>query len=142
MEIKFKETMLALNEYFTELKDLRNAGLDLIKFDAHKSLYNIVVKNLIETFGFDEAGVMVQNAYEGKISDAELNHLYKIVCPTETEISGPEPDSEVKESEENAPMYFVDDKPVSKEEYEEALKDVERVFASFSHDWLLRNILG
>ena len=141
MEIKFKETMLALNEYFTELKDLRNAGLDLIKFDAHKSLYNIVVKNLIETFGFDETGVMVQNAYEGKTSDAELNNLYEIVCPAEVELSGPEPDPEVKESEENVPMYFIDDKPVSKEEYEEALKDVERVFASFSHDWLHKNIL-
>lgn len=142
MEIKFKETMLALNEYFTELKDLKNAGLDLIKFDAHKSLYNIVVKNLIETFGFDEAGVMVQNAYEGKISDAELDHLYEIVCPMETEFSGTEPDPEVKESEENVPKYFIDDKPVSKEEYEEALKDVERIFASFSNDWLLKNILG
>ena len=141
MEIKFKETMLALNEYFTELKDLKNAGLDLIKFDAHKSLYNIAVKNLIETFGFDEANIMIQNAFEGKVSDVELDNLYKIVCPMETEFSGPEPDPEVKESEEDAPKYFIDDKPVSKEEYEEALKDVERIFASFSNDWLLRNIL-
>lgn len=141
MEIKFKETMLALNEYFTELKDLKNAGLDLIKFDAHKSLYNIAVKNLIETFGFDEANIMIQNAFEGKVSDVELDNLYKALCPVEINHYGPEPDPEVKESEENAPKYFIDDKPVSKEEYEEALKDVERVFASFSNDWLLRNIL-
>lgn len=136
MEIKFKETMTALHEYFTELKDLKEAGLDLIKFDAHKTLYNIVIKNLIEQYGFDEAGVMIQNAYDGKISDSELKELYHLVEVNDEEDISEEP---VKEE---APKYFVDDKPVTKEEYEKALEDVERVFASFSNDWILRNILG
>ena len=137
MEIKFKETMTALHEYFTELKDLKEAGLDLIKFDAHKTLYNIVIKNLIEQYGFDEAGVMIQNAYEGKVSDSDLDALYHLVRIASSEESVPE-----EPVKEEAQKYFVDDKPVTKEEYEKALEDVERVFASFSNDWILRNILG
>lgn len=137
MEIKFKETMTALHEYFTELKDLKEAGLDLIKFDAHKTLYNIVIKNLIEQYGFDEAGVMIQNAYEGKVSDSDLDALYHLIGAANTDENIPE-----ESIKEESPKYFVDDKPVSKEEYEKALEDAQRVFASFSNDWILRNILG
>lgn len=137
MEIKFKETMTALHEYFTELKDLKEAGLDLIKFDAHKTLYNIVIKNLIEQYGFDEAGVMIQNAYEGKVSDSDLDALYHLIGAANTDENIPE-----EPVKEESPKYFVDDKPVSKEEYEKALEDAQRVFASFSNDWILRNILG
>ena len=80
---------------------------------------------------------MIQNAYEGKVSDSDLDALYRLVGIASSEESVPE-----EPVKEEAPKYFVDDKPVTKGEYEKALEDVERVFASFSNDWLLRNILG
>lgn len=140
MEIKFKETMAALHEYFTELKDLKNAGLDLIKFDAHKSLYNIVVKNLIETYGFDEAGAMVQYAYDGKVTEEDLDTLFRVVCPVDTTpVPAPEEDNTPVETCEGS-NYFVNDKPVSKKEFDEAMQAMEKRISAMSDNWLLRNI--
>lgn len=150
MEIKFKETMTALHEYFTELKDLKNAGLDLIKFDAHKTLYNIVIKNLIDTYGFDEAGAMVQYAYDGKVSEEELNNLFAVVCPEpDDKYSEPENTDVPSETGENSSNYFVNNKAVSKKVFDEAIRafnedmrTMNKRIDEMSDSWLLRNIFS
>lgn len=139
MEIKFKETMNALCEYFAELKDLKTAGLDIIKLAPHKSLYNLYLRELIETYGLEVTDLMLQKAYEQQLSDKEIDSLWTFIFD-ETNVNAAEPETPVDNS---TAKYYIDDKAVTKEEYEKALDEVEkRVFTSFSNDWLIKNIFG
>lgn len=99
-----------LREYFTELKDLQNAGIDLTKLEAHQLLYSLFLSYLIETTSLSDAlkiGEFAQSNTE--INQSTLEKLYN-----DLEVNN-KVMSQVTEN------YTVNGKEVSKEAYYEVM---------------------
>ena len=162
----FKETVRSLAAYFEEVKSLKEAGLDLMKFDAHNSLYKMLLERLIGTYGYNEMIAMLKYADENKTTDRDLEILYDLLYPSD-EHPRPVMDEEEKEvpceeglgklQEENdecAPKqeyekpaftakFFINDEEVTEADFNRATKTMmERREKFLPDDWLLRNILG
>lgn len=157
----FKETVRSLAAYFEEVKSLKEAGLDLMKFDAHNSLYKMFLERLIETYGYNEMIAILKYADENKTTDRDLEILYDLLYPSDEH---PRP---VMDEEEKGTPYKAEDAPCEKEcvkEYEKPtftakffINDEEVTEADFNkatkammerrekfvpEAWLLRNIFG
>lgn len=147
----FKETVRSLAAYFEEVKSLKEAGLDLMKFDAHNSLYKMLLEHLIETYGYNEAIAMLKYADENKTTDRDLEILYDLLYPSDEH---PRPMLDEEEKDECAPKkeyekpsftakFYVNNKEVTEEEFDKAVKTMQEHREKFlPDDWLLRNILG
>ena len=162
----FKETVRSLAEYFEEVKSLKEAGLDLMKFDAHNSIYKMYLGLLVETYGYNEMIAMLKYADENKTTDRDLEILYDLLYP---QVENPRPvtDEEEKnspceeglgklpeEKDECAPRneyekpaftakFFINDEEVTEADFNKATKAMlERREKFLPDDWLLRNILG
>lgn len=130
-----KKTVCAIAEYFEEVKSLKEAGLDIVKFAAHKQLYDMFMLGLIETFGFHEAMAIIKNANEGRTSDRDIEILHNLIFPEA--VSEPEFVEEQKEPEveQKKPVnreekritssYFVNDKEVDRETFLKFAEDFE-----------------
>ena len=149
--MNFKETVVSLAEYFAEVKSLKEAGIDIVKLDAHKKLYDIVLQQMIAFYGFHETAAIVKNAFDGKMSDHDLDVLTDLIFPTtepaETEQMGEQnvEDSsyEAPQVSETSPKYFINGKEVTAEEFDTMTKKFEDGFnIRFTNDWLLRTLLG
>lgn len=126
----FFTVMHNLADYFSEVKSLKEAGIDIHKLDAHKRLYDMHLQNLIGVFGLNETIAMVNQAYAGKVSQKDLEVLYDLLYPITDETNVPfkeeEPDRNQVESkpEYEAPtvMYTVslDDHKKMKQASEES----------------------
>lgn len=162
----FKETVRSLAAYFEEIKSLKEAGLDLMKLDAHNSLYKMLLERLIETYGYNEIIAMLKYADENKTTDRDLEILYDLLYPSD-EYPRPMLDEEEKDApceEGLGKLPEEKDECVSKEEYEKPtfaakffINNEEVTEADFNkatkammehrekfvpEAWLLRNIFG
>lgn len=162
----FKETVRSLAAYFEEVKSLKEAGLDLMKFDAHNSLYKMLLERLIKTYGYNETIAMLKYADENKATDRDLEILYDLLYPSD-EYPRPMLDEEGKntpceeglgklpeEKDECAPRkeyekpsftakFFINDEEVTEADFNKATKDImERREKFLPEAWILRNIFG
>ena len=157
----FKETVRSLAAYFEEVKALKEAGLDLMKFDAHNSIYKMYLGLLVETYGYNEMIAMLKYADENKTTDRDLEILYDLLYPSD-EHPRPVMDEEEKDTSckaEDAPCekecakeyekpsftakFFINDEEVTEADFNKATKAMmERREKFLPDDWLLRNILG
>lgn len=157
----FKETVRSLAAYFEEVKSLKEAGLDLMKFDAHNSLYKMLLERLIETYGYNEIIAMLKYADENKTTDRDLEILYDLLYPSD-EYPRPMLDEEEKDAPckaEDAPCekecakeyekptfttkFFINDEEVTEADFNRATKTMmERREKFVPEAWLLRNIFG
>ena len=157
----FKETVRSLAAYFEEVKSLKEAGLDLMKFDAHNSLYKMLLERLIETYGYNEMIAMLKYADENKVTDRDLEILYDLLYPSD-EYPRPMLDEEEKDAPckaEDAPCekectkeyekptltakFFINNKEVTEADFNKATKAMmERREKFVPEAWLLRNIFG
>lgn len=162
----FKETVRSLAAYFEEVKSLKEAGLDLMKFDAHNSIYKMYLGLLVETYGYNEMVAMLKYADENKTTDRDLEILYDLLYPSD-EHPRPVMDEEEKdapcegglgklpeEKDECAPRkeyekptftakFYVNNKEVTEEEFDKAVKTMQERREKFLPEaWLLRNIFG
>lgn len=157
----FKETVRSLATYFEEVKSLKEAGLDLMKFDAHNSIYKMYLGLLIETYGYNEMIAMLKYADENKTTDRDLEILYDLLYP---QVENPRPvmDEEEKDAPckaEDAPCekectkeyekptftakFFINDEEVTEADFNKATKAMmERREKFVPEAWLLRNIFG
>ena len=162
----FKETVRSLAAYFEEVKSLKEAGLDLMKFDAHNSIYKMYLSLLIETYGYNEMVAMIKYADENKTTDRDLEILYDLLYP---QADNPRPvmDEEKKdapceeglgklpeEKDECTPQkeyekpsftakFYVNNKEVTEEEFDKTIKTMQERREKFlPDDWLFRNIFG
>ena len=157
----FKETVRSLAAYFEEVKSLKEAGLDLMKFDAHNSIYKMFLGLLVETYGYNEMIAMLKYADENKTTDRDLEILYDLLYPSD-EYPRPVMDEEEKDSPckaEDAPCekectkeyekpaftakFFINDEEVTEADFNKATKAMmERREKFVPEAWLLRNIFG
>ena len=160
----FKETVRSLAAYFEEVKSLKEAGLDLMKLDAHNSLYKMLLERLIETYGYNEIIAMLKYADENKTTDRDLEILYDLLYPSD-EYPRPMLDEEEKdvsceeglgklpeEKDECAPRneyekpiftakFFINDEEVTEADFNKATKTMmERREKFMPEVWLLKNI--
>ena len=157
----FKETVRSLAAYFEEVKSLKEAGLDLMKFDAHNSIYKMYLGLLVETYGYNEMVAMLKYADENKTTDRDLEILYDLLYP---QVENPRPvmDEEEKDAPckaEDAPCekecpkeyekptftakFFINDEEVTEADFNKATKAMmERREKFIPEAWLLRNIFG
>lgn len=148
--MNFKETVVNLAEYFAEVKNLKEAGIDIIKLEAHKKLYDFALTQMIELYGFHETMAIIKNAYDNKISERDLNVLEDLVFPSK---STPEHVSAAEETfnvasnyeapqiKENTPKYFINGEEVSAKEFDAVADKFRDGFnLRFTNDWILRNI--
>lgn len=99
-----------LREYFTELKDLKNAGIDLTKLEAHQLLYSLFLSYLIETISLSDALKICDFAQSNtEINQSTLEKLYNDLEVNKEVVS------QVTEN------YIVNGKKVSKEAYNEVM---------------------
>ena len=157
----FKETVRSLAAYFEEVKSLKEAGLDLMQFDAHNSIYKMFLGLLVETYGYNEMIAMLKYADENKTTDRDLEILYDLLYPSD-EYPRPVMDEEEKDSPckaEDAPCekecakeyekpaftakFFINDEEVTEADFNKATKAMmERREKFVPEAWLLRNIFG
>ena len=161
----FKETVRSLAAYFEEVKSLKEAGLDLMKFDAHNSLYKMLLERLIETYGYNEMIAMLKYADGNKATDRDLEILYDLLYPSD-EHPRPVMDEEKdapceeglgklpEEKDECAPKkeyekpaftakFFINDEEVTEADFNKATKAMMEHREKFVPEaWLLRNIFG
>lgn len=157
----FKEIVRSLAAYFEEVKSLKEAGLDLMKFDAHNSLYKMLLERLIETYGYNEIIAMLKYADENKTTDRDLEILYDLLYPSD-EYPRPMLDEEEKDAlckAEDAPCekkcakeyekptltakFFINNEEVTEADFNKATKAMmERREKFVPEAWLLRNIFG
>ena len=157
----FKETVRSLAAYFEEVKSLKEAGLDLMKFDAHNSIYKMYLGLLVEIYGYNEIIAMLKYADENKTTDRDLEILYDLLYPSD-EYPRPMLDEEEKDAPckaEDAPCekecvkeyekpaftakFFINDKEVTEADFNKATKAMmERREKFVPEAWLLRNIFG
>lgn len=157
----FKETVRSLAAYFEEVKSLKEAGLDLIKFDAHNSLYKMLLERLVETYGYNEMIAVLKYADENKTTDRDLEILYDLLHPsdkyTRPVMDGEEKDAPckaedvpcekecVKEYEKPSftAKFFINDEEVTEADFNKATKAMmERREKFVPEAWLLKNIFG
>ena len=148
----FKETVRSLAAYFEEVKSLKEAGLDLMKFDAHNSIYKMFLGLLVETYGYNEMIAMLKYADENKTTDRDLEILYDLLYP---QVENPHP--VIDEEEKDAPCekecakeyekptfttkFFINDEEVTEADFNKATKAMmERREKFVPEAWLLRNI--
>ena len=157
----FKETVRSLAAYFEEVKSLKEAGLDLMKFDAHNSIYKMFLGLLVETYGYNEMIAMLKYADENKTTDRDLEILYDLLYPSD-EHPRPVMDKEEKDDpceaedtpcEKECPneyekpsftaKFFINNKEVTEADFNKATKAMmERREKFVPEAWLLRNIFG
>lgn len=155
----FKETVRSLAAYFEEVKSLKEAGLDLMKLDAHSSLYKMLLERLIETYGYNEIIAMLKYADENKVTDRDLEILYDLLYPSD-EHPRPVMDEEEKNvscKADNTPCekecvkeyekptftakFFINDEEVTEADFNKATKAIMDHREKFMPEvWLLRNI--
>lgn len=157
----FKETVRSLAAYFEEVKSLKEAGLDLMKFDAHNSIYKMFLGLLVETYGYNEMIAMLKYADENKTTDRDLEILYDLLYPSD-EHPRPVMDEEEKDApcegsnvscEKECPKeyekptftakFFINNEEVTEADFNKATKDMlERREKFLPEAWVLRNIFG
>lgn len=157
----FKETVRSLAAYFEEVKSLKEAGLDLMKFDAHNSIYKMYLGLLVETYGYNEMIAMLKYADENKTTDRDLEILYDLLYPSD-EHPRPMLDEEEKDAPcegSNVPCekectkeyekptftakFFINNEEVTEADFNKATKAMmERREKFLPEAWLLRNIFG
>jgi hypothetical protein len=156
----FNQTMRDLATYFHEVKELKEAGIDICKLLAHKTLYDAYLQQLIAVYGFNGVLAMLQYAEKNKVSDQDLEILYDLIYPTPTETEDrSEPlqvgtpateDCNNPTSSEYTPptveaKFYINGELVSEEEYN---KSIEKWYKTKRDDrfldaaQMLRNILG
>ena len=157
----FKETVRSFANYFIELKELKEAGIDLSKLDVHVMLYQMCVENLFKEYGFREATLMLKYAADNKVSDRDLEILYNLIYPegepdalyseeSEPETTSSGKECTVPETEEVKPVFtskfYVNGEEVTEDEYKKALKEHNENVYRHNHfigdDWFMRNIFG
>ena len=149
---QFLDIINKYTEYFKELEDLKEAGIDLTKLAAHSALYKIAVEPLFEKLGV-ECGLEILKFSEHPISTPEefysyLNHKYVFAVTERPDLKefseSPKERKERKEVEQGKKksfdpisaardeekkikkpekIYYVNGQKVSKEEYKKIFKE-------------------
>lgn len=133
---QFKDVVNKYLEYFRELEDLKEAGIDLSKLDAHSTLYKIAIETLFEEVGV-ECGMEILQYAKFPITDIKeyyeyLNKKYKFnIEKSKVDTFGIKESSKVEtkktstkredksSKKENKVHYVLNGREVSEEEYRE-----------------------
>lgn len=141
--MKFDEFTSVVNNlvnYYKELKDLKEAGLDLSKFDAHKTLFSLVFENLAEQFGAQatiEILRYAENPQIGNVKDLweyvqtylvkETPKVDTIKCKCEGK---PKCDEFKENTSKKKSKFTVDGIEVTEDDYREAVKKFNDILES------------
>lgn len=158
--MNFNQTMRDLATYFQEVKELKEAGIDICKLLAHKTLYDAYLQQLIAVYGFNGVLAMLQYAEKNKVTDQDLKILYDLMYPTPIETEDKNKSSKVDtpvtvgcdnptSPEYTSPKveakFYINGELVSEEEYN---KSIEKWYKTKRNDrfldtaQMLKNILG
>lgn len=126
-------------EYFKELKELKESGIDLTKLAAHSMLYKIAIEPLFEKLGV-ECGVEILKYAEQPLNNLEefysyLNSKYKFAVTERPEEKKERQDvkqekthddstksCKSKEKKKETEEFYVNGRKVSREYYETLLR--------------------
>ena len=128
---EFTSMVNTLIEYFKEVKDLKEGGIDITKFAAHKSLYAIVCQDLYNKYGIGTATEILKYADNPQIGT--IQDLYNYVRDYTIKEKSPKVEEKVVATDkkpcstENNSKFIINGKKVSEQEYNKTIELADEV---------------
>lgn len=115
----FSGLVAQLREYYTGIKDLKDGGIDLTKLEAHNNLYTVFLSYLFETATFEMGMAIIELASSNEeLSSEVLSKVYRD--------NNPKPETARECTCNHKEEYKVNNKSVSKDDFEKALQEFEK----------------
>lgn len=120
-----------LKEYYKELNDLKGAGIDLTKIDAHNVLVRFMMETLFNDYGVDRTVEILKYAEHPVMTFNEfVNYLYP-PCEQKPEVKEEvdKPTDHKTEDENPKTMFYINGQPVNQEDYNKLMQIVENAIS-------------